>query len=177
MQYWQLREKLLSRIRLSSTKMLIPKTLLSLLVTQNALKLPFFLLLLLLLVAVFGQTDKKFVRKRCLIRYPETVSPRSQSFQWTQNMFLKKLFPALLFPNRVAHVIHLFMVTSIHNIREGTRNSQKLRYKLIRRWKKIQWSKERKIELISKKLRGKEKVFKRSNWLMLYAGESNIKTG
>ena len=157
--------------------MLIPKTLLSLLVTQKALQLPFSLLLLLLFVAAFGQADKKFVRKRCLIRYPETVSPRSQSFHWTQNMFLKKLFPALLFPNRVAHVIHLFMVTSIHNIREGTRNSQKLRYKLIRRWKKIQWSKERKIELISKKLRGKEKVFKRSNWLMLYVGESNIKTG
>ena len=149
-----------------------------LLVTQKALQLPFFLLLLLFLVAVFGQTDKKFVRKRFFDSLPRNrVTKIAVISLDTLNMFLKKLFPTLLFPKRMAHIIHLFMATSIHNIREGTRNSQKLRYKLIRRWKKIQWSKERKIELISKKLRGKEKVFKRSNWLMLYAGECNIKTG
>ena len=52
---------------------------------------------------------------------------------------------------RMARGICSFMVTSIHNIRETIKNSQKLRTKLAKRWLKIQESKEREINLIKKK--------------------------
>ena len=46
----------------------------------------------------------------------------------------------------------VFKITTIHNIQESTRNTQKLENKLASRLQKIQTSKQREIELIKKKV-------------------------
>ena len=57
----------------------------------------------------------------------------------------------------------LCMVTSIHSIQKSTRNNQKLGNKLASRWQKIQVSKKREIDLISKQVgrKRKEKILRR----------------
>ena len=64
----------------------------------------------------------------------------------------------------------LCTVTSIHSIQKSTRNSQKLGNELASGWQKIQVSKQREIELISKSIwgKGKQKMFRLRSWLLLY---------
>ena len=61
----------------------------------------------------------------------------------------------------------LYTVTSIHSIQQRTRNSQKVGNKLASGWQKIKGSKQKEIELISKKVwrKRREKMFRlRSCW-------------
>ena len=64
----------------------------------------------------------------------------------------------------------LCTVTSIHSIQKSTQNSQKLRNKLANGWQKIGGSKQRGIELITKKVwrKRRDKTFRLRSWLLLH---------
>ena len=63
----------------------------------------------------------------------------------------------------------LCTVTSIYGIQKSTRNRHKLGNKLVSGWQKIQGSKQREIELITKKFwrKRREKIFRSRSWLLL----------
>ena len=150
-------EKKLSRIGLYLAETVITKTLLRFGITQKALQLLccfsscyfFFPSLFSDELTIFLTNAFWFVTQRACDQECDYFMGH------TKKMFSKKIFPKFLFHKRVAHEIRLLIVTSINNMQESTRNSQKLRNKLGRRWQKIQESKEREIKLINKKAWGR----------------------
>ena len=137
-----------------------------------AIAILFFFFLLFLRVAVFGRTDQSFsTNPSWFLTQKACDQDRTSFIEHTKKCFRKKLFPKLLCSTHVSHDIRLFMATSIHSIRESTRNSEKLENKLGRRWQEIHESneREREIKLISIKVWGIEKgvMFFFLNSLML----------
>ena len=86
-----------------------------LLVTQKALQLPFFLLLLLFLVAVFGQTDKKFVRKRFFDSLPRNRVTKIAVISLDTKHVFEKIIPCVVIPEPCG---------TCHSLIHGNQHSQ-----------------------------------------------------
>ena len=96
-----------------------------------------------------GQTAKRF-----LANVLKLVIKKVCNQGHTKKHFCNNCSPSCY---SLAHVTTLSTVISIRSIQKSTRNSQKLGNKLTSRWQKIQGSKQREIELISKKSLKKKK--------------------
>ena len=115
----------------------------------------------------------KFFRGGFKTSYWGSLWPRSDLFLGHTKNISVNIFLKVYIRDMCGTWHGLFTVASIHSILKNTRNSQKLENglwnKLAGWWRIIQESKQREIELISKKVWRKrnEKMFKRSNLLVL----------
>ena len=125
------------------------------------MQLPFFFFFFSPSRQCFWTDCQKFFRGGFKTSYWESVWPRSDLFLGhTKNISLNIFLKVCI--REVCGTWHnLFTVTSIHSILKSTKNSQKLGNalwnKLASRWQIIQRSKQREIELISKKVWKKKK--------------------
>ena len=109
----------------------------------------------------FWMEFQKLFSQHFIISYKGSMWPRSDSF--LRHTFLRhtcfsiRNYPQVVIHDRCGTWHNLCTVTSIHNIQKSTRISQELRNKLVCGWQNIQGSKQRKNELISKKVWRKKK--------------------
>ena len=110
----------------------------------------------------FGQTALSFLEKRFMINYQESMWPRSDWFLGHTKKSFHKRCSWSCHLRCVWHMTWLIQCNQHSQHPKNTRNSQKLRNKLAIGWQKIQGSKQREIELISKNVWGKrkEKMFR-----------------
>ena len=136
----------------------------------NALQLPFFFFFFFSFSTGFWTDCLKLFSKRFMINYQGRVWPRSDSFLGHTKKFFLKSVPEVVICDACGTWHGVNTVTSIHSIQKSTRNSKKLRNKLVSGWQKIQGSKQIEIELISKKVwrKRKGKIFRLRSWLLLH---------
>ena len=145
-------------------------TLLPLPLLQKALQLPFHssfvvVLVFFLLVLFSGQTAKCFIAKVLTLVIKKVCDQDlTYSLDTPKNISVKCVLEVHIYD--ACGTWHgLCTVTNIHSIQKSIRNSQKLGKKLASRWQKIQGPKQRKIQLISLKVKN---MLKKRNWLLLY---------
>ena len=104
---------------------------------------------IVILAFLFSQVLRLIIKKAC-------DQDLTHSLDTVKNISAK-IVPQVVIPDACGTWHGSLTVTSMHSIQKSTRNSQKLENKLASSWQKIQGTKQREIELISKKSEVKEK--------------------